>query len=317
MIISASRRTDIPAFYADWFMKRIKEGYLFVQNPYNAHKHSRVNLSKEAVDAIVFWTKNPQPLMKHLDALSSMGYKYYFQFTLTGYPSVIEPSVPKFDKIIPIFKELSSKIGKEKVVWRFDPIIISDITSEEYILDNFKKIAHQLRNHTQRVMISFADFYKKVVKNLEKLESEAHIKFADINLNIDKINRISSHMAEIAHQNSMQIYTCSEEYDLSRYGIQHGKCIDDELLKQLFGLVLTVSKDKNQRADCGCVQSQDIGQYNSCIHDCVYCYANFNKDMAHRNKMMHDPSSPFLLVQVKGNLDKQDRKKKGEQLNLL
>jgi len=315
MIISASRRTDIPAFYADWFMKRIEEGFLYVQNPFNIHKYSKVDLSLEAVEAIVFWTKNPYPMLKYLDELSRLGYKYYFQFTLTGYPSVIEPSVPSVDKLISTFKELSSQLGAEKVIWRFDPIIISDVTPEEYIIASFEKIAQRLRNHTKRVVISFADFYKKLEKNFNKLRNEAHINFYDINLNSSQIDRISSRLSEIADNNLMRIFTCSEEYNLSRFGIQHGKCIDDELLKQLFGFALKVSKDKNQREACGCVQSRDIGQYNSCVHDCVYCYANFNKEMAHRNKMAHDPNSPFLFGNC--NIHELDNNEKEKQLNLL
>ncbi|MBF0519898.1 MAG: DUF1848 domain-containing protein [Nitrospirae bacterium] len=295
MIISASRRTDIPAFYAEWFMRRIRAGYLFVQNPYNAHKHSKVDLSTDAVDAIAFWTKNPQPLLRHLDELSESGYKYYFQFTLTGYPPLIEPSVPPFDEIISTFKVLSSKIGAEKVIWRFDPIIISDITTEEYIIKNFEKIAELLRNHTKRVVISFVDFYKKVIRNLDTLIKTANINFYDINPDTERINRISQFLSQIAHDNSLQIYSCSEEHDLSEFGIQRGKCIDNYLLKQLFGFDKNITKDKNQRERCGCVVSQDVGHYDSCVHGCVYCYANSDKAAAQKNNMRHDPESPFLI----------------------
>ncbi|QWR76308.1 DUF1848 domain-containing protein [Candidatus Magnetomonas plexicatena] len=299
MIISASRRTDIPAFYADWFIQRIRAGYLCVQNPYNAHKYAKVDLSVDAVDAIVFWTKNPHPLLRHLDELSDFGYKYYFQFTLTGYPPVIEPSVPPFDEIISTFKSLSDKIGPKKVIWRFDPIIISDITTEEYIVKNFEKIAELLKDYTNRVVISFVDFYKKVIRNLDRLKNEAHINFYNINPDSERINRISDELSQIAHKNSIQIFSCSEEHDLSDFGIRRGKCIDDDLLKQLFGFDRNVSKDKNQRERCGCVVSQDIGHYDSCIHNCVYCYANSDKSAAHSNHKRHDPESQFLIGQYK------------------
>jgi DNA repair photolyase len=316
MIISASRRTDIPAFYTSWFMNRIREGYLFVQNPFNAHKYSRVDLSPHKVDAVVFWTKNPRPILQHLDELDQKGYRYYFQFTLTGYPSAIEPSVPKIDAGLSTFKELSNKLGADRVVWRFDPIILSDITNKDFILRNFERIAKELSNYTKRVVVSFADFYKKVTNNLHRVENEMHIKFYDISLNMDQINRISSHLSEIAHKNSMQIFSCADKYELSKFGIKHGKCIDDDLIKDLFGIALHVQKDKSQRDECGCVQSQDIGQYNSCIHDCVYCYANYNKHMAHRKQSLHDPNSPFLLGN--GNQTQQVHKKeKGDQLSLL
>ena len=314
MIISASRRTDIPAFYSDWFMNRIREGYLFVQNPFNAHKYSKVDLSPNAVDAIVFWTKNPQPMLKYLDELDGMGFNYYFQFTLTGYPSSIEPSVPPVEEVKASFKELSKRLGAERVVWRFDPIIISDITSENVILKNFKEISDELQEYTKRVMISFADFYKKVLKNLSNLEHEMNIKFYDISLSRDQVSRVSSNLAEIARKNSMQIFSCAEEYDLLEFGIEHGKCIDDGLINKLFGFALNAPKDKYQREACGCVQSQDIGQYNSCIHDCVYCYANFNKNMAHKNKMSHDPHSPFLLGN--GHFSEESKEKREDQLRL-
>lgn len=296
-------------------MNRIREGYLCVQNPFNAHKYTKVSLSNDSVDAIVFWTKNPYPLLKYLDELSSMGYKYYFQFTVTGYPSIIESSVPKFEDVVSVFKQLSIKIGKDKVIWRFDPIIISDITPEEYIIASFKKIARILHSYTDRVVISFADYYKKVVKNLNVLEHNRKIKFYDISSNINQIKRISSFIAEIAQMYSLHIFSCSEEYDLSYFGIEHGKCIDDDLLSELFGFKYNFVKDKNQRQQCGCVKSQDIGQYNSCIHDCIYCYANDNKTLAHKNKLINDPSSPFLI----GNnvLYNEDTKIKEEQLSLF
>ena len=295
-------------------MNRIREGYLFVQNPFNAHKHSRVDLSSHQVDSIVFWTKNARPILQYLDELDQKGYKYYFQFTLTGYPKSIEPSVPSIDASLSTFKDLSKKLGAERVIWRFDPIIISDISKEDFILRTFEKIAKQLHNYTKRVVISFADFYKKVTNNLNRLEKESNIKFYDVSCNMEQINRISSYLSEIAHSNSMQIFSCAEKYELSQFGVKHGKCIDDDLIRKLFGIAIDVQKDKFQREECGCVQSQDIGQYNTCIHDCVYCYANFNKNMAHSQWSLHDPSSPFLL----GNGNQtQMPKEKEAQLSLL
>lgn len=315
MIISASRRTDIPAFYALWFMNRIRDGYLFVQNPFNAHKYSRVDLSPQKVDAIVFWTKNPRPILQYLDELDQKGYRYYFQFTLTGYPQVLEPSVPKIDVGLNIFKELSKKLGADRVVWRFDPIILSDITNEDFILRTFERIAKDLCNYTKRVVISFADFYKKVTNNLQRVENEMHIKFYDISLHMDQIIRISSYLSEIAYKNSMQIFSCAEKYDLAKYGVEHGKCIDDNLIKNLFGNSLHVKKDKYQREECGCVQSLDIGQYNTCTHDCVYCYATYNKQMAHIKRSLHDPDSPFLIGNDKHRPPQQI--KKDSQLSLF
>lgn len=295
MIISASRRTDIPAFYAEWFMNRLREGFLFVQNPFNAHKLSRIELSPDKIDAIVFWTKNPKPLLKYLKEIDEMGYNYYFQFTLTGYPKQLEPSVPLIDEILSTFKQLSEQIGPQKVIWRYDPIIISDITDEKYILKNFENLTKILSNHTRRVVISFADFYKKVLRNIDKITNEQNINFYDINLRPDQIENISKFISSIAKEHSLDIFSCAEKLNLSHCGINHGKCIDDELISELFGIRFDISKDKNQRDECGCVQSKDIGQYNTCTHDCLYCYANNDKKLASKNKDSHDPSKPTLI----------------------
>ncbi len=314
MIISASRRTDIPAFFAEWFMNRIRERYLYVQNPFNTNKFKKVDLSPSKVDAIVFWSKNPRPLMPYLYELDELGYKYYFQFTLTGYPKIIEPSVPALDEVIECFVELSNKIGSDKVIWRFDPIILSDITSEDFILKRFNFIAEKLKKYTTQVIISFADFYKKVITNLSKLEREKNIKFKDITEHPQLINKFVLQLAEMASRNYIQILSCSEKYDLSRYGIKHGKCIDDELISKITGIKLNVQKDKNQREECGCVQSQDIGQYNSCLHNCVYCYATYNKKIALKNKIKHNPKNPIFLGDKNIN---DDLNIKNEQLDFL
>lgn len=295
MIISASRRTDIPAFYAKWFINRLKEGYLLVQNPFNTKKYSKVELTPNKVDAIVFWTKNPKPIMQHLKEIDDMGYKYYFQFTLTGYPRIIEPSLPDLNERLSTFKDLSMKIGANKVIWRYDPILISDITNEKYTIDNFNKLTKELSKFTERVVISFADIYKKVTTNLDRITKEENIKFQDINLLPDHIHKISSQLSNIANDNSLRIFSCAEKIDLSSCGINPGKCIDDDLLKELFNMFLNISKDKNQRDECGCIQSRDIGQYNSCTHNCIYCYANINKNLARKNRSMHNPSSSTLI----------------------
>lgn len=316
MIISASRRTDIPAFYSEWFMNRIREGYLYVQNPFNTNKFKKVDLSPSKVDAIVFWSKNPRPLMPYLHELDERGYKYYFQFTITGYPKIIEPSVPALDEVIGCFIELSNKIGSDRVIWRFDPIMLSDITNEDFIFKRFNFIAEELKEYTNQVIISFADFYKKVITNLNKFERERNTKFKDITGYPQLINKFALQLAEIASKNYMQILSCSEKYDLSRYGIKHGKCIDDELIEKIAQKKLNVRKDINQREECGCVQSQDIGQYNTCLHNCVYCYATYNKEIALKNKAKHNPQSPSILDEKKLNIT-DDSHVKNKQLDFL
>ena len=285
----------MPAFYSEWFMNRIREGFLYVRNPFNARQSTRVDLSLRNVDVIVFWTKNPAPMMRYLDELDERGYRYYFQFTLTAYPALLEPFVPSPDSLVSSFRELSDRIGPERVIWRFDPILVSDISDENKILAAFGKIAYRINGCTGRVVISFARFYRSVARNLTMLEKMAGIRFYDISGDESAMRRIAGSMAGIARRSGMEIVSCAAGLDLSGQGIGRGKCIDDGLIKRVFAITVPATKDPYQREECGCVRSQDIGQYNTCVHDCVYCYAASNKKQAHRHRAAHDPAGPFLV----------------------
>jgi DNA repair photolyase len=309
MIISASRRTDIPAFYSEWFMNRIREGYLYNVNPFNAHQFKRIELGSDYVDAIVFWTKNPEPLIKHLDELDQRGYRYYFQYTLTGYGKDFESGVPIKEKSIDTFKKLSEKIGSQKMIWRYDPIILSDKTSIDFHENNVESIARQLSGYTGRIVISFLDIYKKIVRRLQYLEDEKNIHIEDINNKQEIILRLSKIIKDIAINNQYDVFSCAEAIDLSSVGIEHGKCIDCDFINAAFGCNLRFDKDKHQRAECGCVESVDIGMYNTCKHNCEYCYANSSKKVIANNCNLHDDNSPTLV----GNVELEEK----EQLNLL
>jgi DNA repair photolyase len=295
MIISASRRTDIPAFYGEWFMNRVREGYLFVQNPYDARRFAKVDLSPPGVDAIVFWTKNPGPMLGHLDELDAKGYRYYFQFTVTAYPKLIEPSVPDEKVLLATFRALSARIGAERVVWRFDPVLISDATPEALILETFSRLADGMSGQTERVVISFARFYRSVKGRLRGTCKETGVNFYDISADSDRLLGIAGELARIARKNSMHIVSCAEKLDLSAFGIEHGKCIDGGLLKKAFGIDASPTKDPYQREECRCIKSQDIGQYDTCLHGCLYCYANPNRNRAQIHNALHDPKSPYLI----------------------
>jgi DNA repair photolyase len=295
MIISASRRTDIPAFYAEWFMNRVREGHLFVQNPFNAHRFARVDLSPSNVEVILFWTKDPAPLLRYLDELDTMGYRYYFQFTLTAHPKLIEQSLPDEENLLATFRDLSARIGAERVIWRFDPILVSDVTPEDDIIERFARLAGRLSGQTERVVMSFAHFYRTVKGRLNKVQKETGVNFYDISDHSRRIYRIAREMVSIAHSNSIDITSCAEKLDLAECGIGHGRCVDDRLIKRVFGITVSSLKDRYQREQCQCVGSQDIGQYDTCLHDCLYCYANANQSRVHRNKALHDPKSPFLI----------------------
>lgn len=289
MILSVSRRTDIPNYYSEWFLNRIKEGYLYVRNPMNIHQVSKIDISPEIVDCIVFWTKNPEPILDKLEQLKD--YKYYFQFTLTGYGKDMEPALPhKKDKMIPIFQRLSEMIGKEKVIWRYDPIVITETYSEEYHLKAFQEIASSLNGYCKRVIISFVDLYAKTKKNMKDIQP--------IDKKQSELITFSKKLAEIAVRNGMEIETCAELIDLSSCGIKHSSCIDRKLIENIIGCPIIVEKDKNQREECGCVESVEIGTYNTCLNGCRYCYANYSEERVKANRELYDSHSPILCSKI-------------------
>ncbi len=306
VIISASRSTDIPAFYSDWFIQRIQKGYLKWKNPFNG-EYLYVSFGKTRL--IVFWSKNPKPMLLHLDHLDEKSLNYYFQYTLNDYENEkYEPNVPSIHSRIDTFIKLSERIGKEKVIWRFDPLILSDKIGLEELLRKVENIGNQLNDYTDKLVISFADInlYKKVQNNLKKY-----------GINYQEFNEIQMHefAKEVQKLNQawyLEIATCAEKIDLKQFGIEHNKCIDDRLMKKVFNhdkdlmeflgveikeptIFDTIKiidkgkklKDKGQREDCGCIVSKDIGEYNTCPHECVYCYANTSIEIAKKNFQAH------------------------------
>jgi len=270
MIISASRRTDIPAFYSDWLMDKIRKGFCSTANPFNPNQITEISLKPEFVDVIVFWTKNANPLMMHLTELDDRGYKYYFQYTVNGYPELLEPKIPPIDECLSTFRELSNKIGPEKVIWRYDPIIFTNLTDTDYHLNKFEQIANNLAGYTNRVVVSIFDEYRGALARLSKLANKG-VQVTQLP-ETDAFNTFSKRLFEIAKATNMEITSCAEnKFDPSI--IKPGKCIDNELIMKVFNIDVSNEKDKHQRAECGCVQSKDIGVYDTCQHGCVYCYA--------------------------------------------
>jgi hypothetical protein len=267
MIISASRRTDIPNHHAAWFFSRITEGAAIVRNPFNPQQERRISLKPEAVDGIVFWTKNPLPMQGQLHRLQD--YAYYFQFSVTAYGADIEPGIPdKETVIIPAFARLADQIGPERVIWRYDPILIN----AEYSLDDhrraFDRIARRLHRHTRRCTISFLDTdYRGVRRNLKSLTEIT----PELQL------KLGRELAAIAQDCGLAIEACAEPADLGSCGIRPAHCVDASLFEKMLNRPLNVKKDKNQRPACGCASSVDIGQYNTCPNGCLYCYANYNR----------------------------------------
>jgi len=300
MIISASRRTDIPAYYSDWMLNRIKEGYVYVQNPMNIHQISRINLEPDIVDCIVFWSKNPKPILAKLDFFDEYKYAYYFQFTLNPYDNDIETNLPPKKEIIETFKKLSDKIGPQKVIWRYDPVLLNDKYTITYHIDKFNEFAYKLKKYTEKVTFSFIDFYRKISENI-KINGI-------IKLTIEEKKFIAENFSEIAKENNLRIDTCAEDIELSKYGIEHARCIDDKLIAKIAGYNVTVKKDKYQRLECGCVESIDIGKYNSCSNGCVYCYANYNCKIVENNMKKHEKLSPLLIGDTNSDYIVNERK---------
>lgn len=285
MIISASRRTDIPTYYSDWFFNRIKDGFVYVRNPMNIHQVSQVSLLPDVVDGIVFWTKNPIPMMERLDELNE--YTYYFQFTLNSYGKDVEPNIPsKNEIIIPTFQKLSRMIGKEKVIWRYDPIFFSEKYTVQYHLKYFRQLTEMLADYTEKCTVSFLDLYKNTQRNINPIGAVVP--------SLIQQKELLQQFSEIAQENGIYIDTCSEDAELSRYGIKCAHCIDKQRFERLGNYTLEVEKDKNQRLECGCVESIDIGVYNTCKNGCLYCYANFSQKSVLSNFEQHNPKSPLL-----------------------
>ena len=289
MILSVSRRTDIPSYYSEWFFNRIKEGYLYVRNPLNAHQISNIKITPDVVDCIVFWTKNPKPMLERLDELKD--YPFYFQFTLTCYGKDVEKNVPhKKEVMIPVFQELSKKIGPERVIWRYDPILFNDTYTKEYHIKAFGQIASALKGYTKKCVISFVDDYAKISKNMEQIKLQ--------NPSNEELIEFARELSRIAKENNMQIASCAENIDLEECGIEHNSCIDKKLVEEIIGCKIKTSKDKNQRKECGCVESIEVGTYNTCLNGCQYCYANYSKDSVANNCKSYDATSPILCGKV-------------------
>ena len=292
MIISASRRTDISAFYADWFVNRIRAGFCTVPNPFNPNQVARVALGPEDVDVIVFWTRNPRPLMRHLAELDARGYRYYFQHTLLDNPRPLDPHVPTLEASMATFRDLAGRIGSERVIWRYDPIVWSDITGLEFHRRTYERIARALRGYTCRSVISFLDIYRKAEKRLKALAQQGIGLATPDEADLGKLVQA---LVETATANGMEITSCAEQLDLQRYGVRPGKCVDDEFIKRVLGIEVSHDKDPSQRPACGCVIRRDIGMYDSCLFGCAYCYATSNLARARANHTQHHPDSPSLI----------------------
>jgi hypothetical protein len=288
-IISVSRRTDIPAFYGDWFMRRLKEGFAGMVNPFNGQKYF-VSLKPEDVTCFVFWSKNFGPFLDNLKAIDKMGYKFYFNYTVTALPNVFESNVDK-QSAIETLKQLSKIYSPQHINWRFDPIIISSICDRDFYLRAFEKLASEFAGLVERCYFSFVTNYYKVKRNFEVLEKNKGVTITDCSEDF-KIE-LANELASIAECYGIQMYSCCGDYLIGNK-IQKAHCIDGSIIESLFFPDGLQYKEKPTRDQCGCTESTDIGTYDTCPHGCVYCYANAHKSKATQRYNNHEKDSAFL-----------------------
>lgn len=289
MILSASRRTDIPAYYSDWLLNRLHAGFVLTRNPMNHAQVSKIMLNPDVVDCIVFWTKDPLNMMNKLDAIDRPGYKYYFQFTLTPYGKSVEKGLRDKEEIIKTFCELSDRIGKDKVVWRYDPIIMNDMFDFNYHKEQFTRICSKLGKYTKQCVISFVDMYPKLKTGILR------------EISTDEMIELGKMISSVAKDFGITVKACCEKSFLYEFGIEQAHCIDRVLIESICGYSLNVKKDKNQRDSCGCFESIDIGAYNTCGNGCVYCYANYSDVSVHNNIKRHNSKGELLIGEVGDN----------------
>lgn len=300
MILSVSRRTDIPGFYSDWFLNRLKEGFAITKNPMNPSQISRIVLNPNEIDCIVFWTKDPMNMMDKLPLIDDMGYQYYFQFTLTPYGKDIERKLREKKEIVKTFQQLSSFLGNNRVLWRYDPILLNNELTYHYHISQFTSLCKELQGFTKLCTISFVDFYSKLKKPVR--DRFIH------EMNEEQMHQLARSFSEIAKTYEIDLKACCEDLDLTRDGVKPASCIDKDLIELVCGRSIKAKKDKSQRPYCGCVQSIDIGIYNTCSHGCIYCYANHSDTSIDKNVQMHDPASPILLGSIPKDTVIKDRK---------
>ncbi|MEI0492556.1 DUF1848 domain-containing protein [Brachyspira intermedia] len=277
MIISASRRTDIPSLHTKWFLNRLKEEYLITQNPISKNNFYKIPLNKNIVDIIVFWSKNPN--IDFLKEVRDLGYKFYLHFTITPYDKNIERNIPNKKLLIRNFQTISKLFGKEKIIWRYDPIILNDDFNANYHINNFKNFADSLNGYTDECIFSFVQIYSKIKNNIKNINDN------------DKIILIEN-IKEISEKNNIKLKSCSQDFDkITNIRVEKSACIDKERIQKILGYSIKEKKDKSQRKLCNCIESIDIGMYNTCTNGCIYCYANSKnilKDYDANNEILSD-----------------------------
>ena len=301
MILNTGNRTDIPAFFSDWFFNRIQEGFVCVRNPYFPHQVTKYILDPQVIDIICFCTKNPKPMLSRLDLIKD--YKQFWFVTITPYNQTIEPYVPNKNEIIRSFIELSKKIGSHCIGWRYDPIFLNDYYTIEYHLRIFEKMCQKLTGYTHQYVISFIDLYQKTKKNFKEVQ--------EVNQK-DQIY-LCQKFVEIGKKYNIEIYTCHENESLKTTGVHTSGCMNQQIIERALGHSLKLPKINEARQGCRCLLNNDIGVYNTCLHSCLYCYANYDRVTVLKNVKMHNKKSPFLI----GDFQKDDIIKEAKQVSYI
>jgi len=284
MILNTGCRTDIPAYYSEWFCNRVRDGYVLTRNPYDPGQVLRYRLDPGVVDILCFCTKNPQPMLARLSELSR--FRQFWFVTLTPYGKEIEPYVPDKTDVLESIKMLSGIVGAKAVGWRYDPVFITGKYSPEYHLRAFSKIAQALSGYVNSCVVSFIDLYEKTKRNFPEAHAVAP----------EEQKRLITEFVKIGRQYGIPIRTCCENASLSECGADVSGCMTKEILETATDTSLWVPKSKKSpRAQCNCLLGADIGMYNTCLHGCVYCYANYDRKTVEQNRKLHDPDSPFLI----------------------
>ena len=298
MIISASYKTDIPTFYGEWFINRLQAGYCKMVNPYGRQIYT-IDLTPAYVDGFVFWTKNVAPFLKYLPEIHERGYPFIVQHTINGYPSQLESRVTNYAHTVEAMKRVASEYGAERLVWRYDPILFTSLTPFEWHVQNFSILAKQLEGTTDEVVISFAEVYRKTKRNVELAAKEYDFTWdvhQDEAFVLETGRSLATELVQIAASHKMKLRICSQKRFLVPGMIEEARCVDADRLERVSGTQLdNKTRQKGNRKECGCYAAKDIGEYDTCPHGCVYCYAVHNRNMALERYKKHDPKGEFLF----------------------
>jgi hypothetical protein len=298
MIINTGMRTDIPAFFSEWFFNRIREGYVLTRNPYYPEQVTRYRLTPDVVDCISFCTKNPKPMLDRLDEISQ--FRQFWFVTITPYGKEIEPNVPDKNEVMESFKLLSKNIGINSIGWRYDPIFFTEKYNMDFHISSFEKMAKNLSGYVDNCVISFIDLYAKTKRNFPSAKA----------VTAKEREQIGKEFVKIGKKYGIKIRSCCEGKDLEKFGVDVQGCMTKEVMERAMGINIEVpKKKKSPREDCNCLLGNDIGMYNTCNHCCVYCYANYDTKTVKQNLLNHNPKSPFLI----GNSREGDKIKPAKQ----